>query len=332
MCMQRRVSRRTRVRAIAWVCARPLWASRHPLPQPPSGGVQRRVYPACAGRATLPSRPRAWRAAPGTRTLLVLGPQASPSRPAFSVFPGLLSAGEERSGAGSESSPTRAGRLGWQGWQGWLARAAPPLPPPPRRPDGFFHDCIRPRAVFVPASPPGSACERARLSRARRRAQPELGGAASPSPVPPARAERDSEVPCGGAKLSPDAPLWPSSPRRQGLRPLSPIFVRKVDGHPARVPLRFVRRPWRPQFLWGGTLGSRGWGAVRRFSVRRARTGLPLPPAGMIPSCFSQGAGCADGHPGARAARRSRRSPYEATTRGHLRGRKSAAPAGNWAH
>lgn len=152
--MQRRVSRRTRIRAIAWVCARPLWASRHPLPQPPSGGVQRRVYPACAGRATLPSRPRAWQAAPGTRTLLVLGPQASPSRPAFSVFPGLLSAGEERSGAGSESSPTRAGRLGWQGWQGWLARAAPPLPPPPRRPDGFFHDCIRPRAVFVPASPP----------------------------------------------------------------------------------------------------------------------------------------------------------------------------------
>lgn len=205
MCMQRRVSRRTRVRAIAWVCARPLWASRHPLPQPPSGGVQRRVYPACAGRATLPSRPRAWRAAPGTRTLLVLGPQASPSRPAFSVFPGLLSAGEERSGAGSESSPTRSGRLGWQGWQGWLARAAPPLPPPPRRPDGFFHDCIRPRAVFVPASPavpasgPASPERAAGLNRSLaepppRPRSPPPGPSGTPSGTPKSLAEEPSSL------------------------------------------------------------------------------------------------------------------------------------------
>ncbi|TKC35805.1 hypothetical protein EI555_006528 [Monodon monoceros] len=78
----------------------------------------------------------------------------------------------------------------------------PPPPPPPRRPDGFFHDCIRPRAVFVPAIP-SRACELVRLSPARRgfsRAQLEHCGAASPSPASGAPAEmrppRDPEIPC----------------------------------------------------------------------------------------------------------------------------------------
>ncbi|CAI9165265.1 unnamed protein product [Rangifer tarandus platyrhynchus] len=98
-------------------------------------------------------------------------------------FPGSPpSAHEERSRGGIREQPRPPGRRGWRGGR---ARAAPPLSRPPRRPDGFFHDCIRPRAVFVPAIR-GRACELARLSPARRgfsRAQMEHGGAASPPPA-----------------------------------------------------------------------------------------------------------------------------------------------------
>lgn len=177
MCVQRRVSRRTRVRALAWgwgggVCARPLGAGHHRCRSCPVAVYSPRVPGAHqAGHPPAPAESTrvCWRSQDARRPRSQ-GNSGSrfpgrPFPPGILCFPGSppLPA-RSAPGAGSESSPARAGR---RAWRGGLARAAPPLSPLPRRTDGFFHDCIRPRAVFVPAIR-GRACELARLSPARR--------------------------------------------------------------------------------------------------------------------------------------------------------------------
>lgn len=92
-----------------------------------------------------------------------------------------------------------------------------------------------------------------------------------PCPRPPALRLRQRPPPrparlrdrLRGAEPSPDAPLRPSCPRSQGLRPLSPTFVHKVDGLPARTPPRFMRRSWRPESLLGCSVGGQGSGGCR---------------------------------------------------------------------
>lgn len=150
MCVQVRVHRQTRVCAIARVCVRPLWAGHHWLPQPPGDRVGRRVCLVCTspGHPCVWCAPQAvWRAASRAWGLLVLDSQAPgfPLRPAF-CFPGSAPPPARRSpGQGPKATPP-----GPSGQGGLAARRAPP---PPGRPDGFFHDCIRPRAAFVPAVP-----------------------------------------------------------------------------------------------------------------------------------------------------------------------------------
>lgn len=265
VCKRSCVCRSTCVRAIAGVCARPLQASHHRLPQLPSGRVQRCVFPACL----LLPRPNhrvctAGRLARSTQSTEVLAPGTQPNSPRLTFFcsRASLSTRQERSRAGAESSPARAGRQGW--------------PPPPRRPGGFFHDCIRPRAAFVPAVPGGGPP----LPRAPGFFQGSTGAWQSRLPAPGLQSpgsgnapSRTPRSPAGSRALS-RLPLGPSRPCRQGLRPLSPTFVRKVDGLPSQAPPRFVRLSWFSESLPGCTL----LGGGQASAVCRAGARPPLPP------------------------------------------------------
>lgn len=80
-------------------------------------------------------------------------------------------------------------------------------------------------------------------------------------------------TPAGSRALS-RLPLGPSGPRRQDLRPLSPTFVRKVDGLSACAPPRFVRRSWFSESFPGCTLR----GGDQASAVCRSGAGPPVPP------------------------------------------------------
>nr|XP_031308250.1 uncharacterized protein LOC116153128 [Camelus dromedarius]XP_031308251.1 uncharacterized protein LOC116153128 [Camelus dromedarius] len=313
MCVQEPVSRRTRVRAIAGVCARPLWAGHHPLQQLPSGRVQRRVYPTCGSPATLPSRWRArgvHRGRAGKLALSTGSQGVSGSRPSglsspTGIFcfrePPLRPRGALRGGVRQQPRPgwrARVARL--------LARAAPPLPPPPRRPDGFFHDCIRPRAVFVPAVP-GRACNLARLSPARRgfsRAQQEPGGAPSP-PLAPAFSAGPRD-PLRRAELSPFAPLRPSCPRRGGLRPREPYICAQSRPSPSPSASALPEALLAPRLLPGTARCGAGVRRVQSLQSPAASASCLCSGLTFLPTGKRRSRGwrpvvpTAEGHPGAR--------------------------------
>lgn len=190
------------------------------------------------------------------------GYPAQPSPPDIFLFPGLPLHPPRALPAGAESSPARAGRQGW--------------PPPPRRPGGFFHDCIRPRAAFVPAVPGGGPP----LPRAPGFFQGSTGAWQSRLPAPGLQSPGSGDAPSrtprspAGSRALSRLPLGPSRPCRQGLRPLSPTFVRKVDGLPSQAPPRFVRLSWFSESLPGCTL----LGGGQASAVCRARARPPLPP------------------------------------------------------
>lgn len=140
-----------------------------------------------------------------------------------------------------------------------------------------------------------------------------------PCPRPPALrlrqrpplAPQDPEITRG----EPSPPSLLSPP--PGLRPLSPTFVRKVDGLQARTPPRVMRRSWRPKFLLGCNVGGQGSGG-RRACLQIAK-GLPFLPGGRR---RSPGRGRPGGPP------RSGRSRAE--TRRNAQ--KRARPHGKMAH
>lgn len=235
MCVQRRVSRRTRVRALAWGWGRGVCAPPRGRPPPAAAAAQwpcaARVYPARTRPATLPSGPRArecvsgarMHAAPGPRVLLVLGSQTAPSRPAFSVFPGLPPLPTRSApGAGSESSPARPAGEG-----GGAAERAPPLPcrARPGAPMGFSMTAsgrgpsLFPPSAAVPASWPASPL-RAGVFPGLKWSMEE--------PPPRPRPSSGPAGPCDPRRTAPSVPFPP--PR---LAAPEPVFVRQVDCHPA---------------------------------------------------------------------------------------------------
>lgn len=285
MCVQESVRRGTHVRAIAWVCARPLLAGHHRLPLRPSGRVQRRVCPecghpplmgrrtACAGRAGWPTASGAWGLwlsvpspalpagifcfpeppAPPPRSALGQGPRAVP--------PGRLVRGGRAAGR-PPPLPCRPRPGALMGFSMTASGRGPPLFPwspaaarLPRRAPGFFQGSTgawRCRLLHFPTQTPAS-CARARAAT-------------------PAR-PRDH---LRGAVPSPDARLAPS------LRALSPTCARKVDRLRARTPPRLAPRA--PPGLQVGGRGSGGCGA-----------GPPMPPGCGRASRFPQGVGVQSG-------------------------------------
>lgn len=138
-----------------------------------------------------------------------------------------------------------------------------------------------------------------------------------PCPRPPALglrqrpplAPQDPEITRG----EPSPPSLLSPP--PGLRPLSPTFVRKVDGLQARTPPRVMRRSWRPKFLLGCNVGGQGSGG-RRACLQIAK-GLPFLPGGRR---RSPGRGRPGGPPrSGRSRAETRPAPRE---NGALGGRK----------
>lgn len=196
--------------AAKWPCA----ALRVPRVWPPSPAAE---ITGCAPRA-------GWRTASKARgPWLPVPSPAQPSPPGiFCLLRPPSPPAKSAPGQGPRAAPPRQASEG--------GRAAPT--PAPRRPDGFFHDCIRPRAAFVPVVPGGSPP----LPRAPGFFQGSIGAWQSSLPAPGLQNPgsggallRNLRSPAGSRALS-RLPLGPSGPRRQDLRPLSPTFVRKVDG------------------------------------------------------------------------------------------------------
>lgn len=200
------------------VCARPLRAGHHRLPQLPSGRVQRCVCPACGHPPPRPRSRGVHRGQAGAQHPKHGGSgsrspaQPNPSRLAFSVFLGL------------PLHPRRAlrGRGREQPRPGRPARVAGP--PPPRRPGAPMGFSMTASGRGPPLFPLSRAV--ARLSPARRgfsRAQLEHGRAASPPPVFRAQARAapssGTQDHLRGAEHSPDC------------RSVPPVPAAKACGH-----------------------------------------------------------------------------------------------------
>lgn len=131
----------------------------------------------------------------------------------------------------------------------------------------------------------------------------------------PSLAPQDPEITRG--EPSPPSPLSPPP----GLRPLSPTFVRKVDGLQARTPPRVMRRSWRPKFLLGCNVGGQGSGG-RRACLQIAK-GLPFLPGGRR---RSPGRGRPGGPPrSGRSRAETRRNAPGPTGKWRTRGREAPA-------
>lgn len=208
-------------------------------------------------------------------------PWPNPPRQHF-CLPGPLSpSAKSTTGKGPRAAPPRPVRESCK-----AAQLAPPLPcrPRPGAPMGFSMTASGRGPPLFPLS-----LAVARLSPARRgfsRAQLEHDGTASP---PPASCAQTRAAPSAGprdhlrgAEPSAAPPFRPSCPCCQGLRPLSPIFVHKVDGAWARAPPRFVRRSRRSASLAGRRLG----GGSQASAPCRASAGQPVPPGCGRASAF----------------------------------------------
>ncbi|XP_032336369.1 translation initiation factor IF-2-like [Camelus ferus] len=211
--------------------------------------------------------------------------------------------------------------------------AAPPLPPPPRRPDGFFHDCIRPRAVFVPAVP-GRACNLARLSPARRgfsRAQQEPGGAPSP-PLAPAFSAGPRD-PLRRAELSPFAPLRPSCPRRGGLRPREPYICAQSRPSPSPSASALPEALLAPRLLPGTARCGAGVRRVQSLQSPAASASCLCSGLTFLPTGKRRSRGWRPGRPHrggaprrAHSARHNLRSSCVPSAHGQLPGRTHPPP------